>query len=147
MRLFQLLILIISPDDPDTSTIPHHVPQVLRPDKSVELGVAAADSELGRKSVVSATAKLLCVVRDSKGAFVPLKSIAGLLYSILENCQVWLPLCTLSSYCLWPFKQTEVDAQAIELLAPRLKVLSNSLCAPIHKDDVNEKGRAEELEQ
>ena len=142
-----MLILIVSSDDPDTSTIPHHVPEVPHLDESVESGVAAADSELGRISVVSATAKLLCGVRDSKGAFIPLRSIAGLLYSILENCQVWLPLCTLSSHCLWSFKQTEVDEQAIELLAPRLKVLSNSLCAPIHKDDVNEKGRAEELEQ
>ena len=64
------------------------MPEVLHPDGSVELGVAADDGKLDKKSVVSAMAKLLCGVRDSKNAFVPLRSIAGHLYSILENCQV-----------------------------------------------------------
>ena len=94
MQLFQLLILILSSDNSDTSTIPHNVPEVPRPDESVESWVTADDGELGEKSVVSATGKLLREVRDSKNAFVPLKSIAGHLYSILENCQVWPPLYT-----------------------------------------------------
>ena len=47
--------------------------------------------------------------------------------------------------CLWSFQQTEVDGQAIELLAPRIKVLSESLCASIHPSDVNEKKRGEKL--
>jgi len=43
----------------------------------------------GWKSAVSAPAKLLLRgVRDSADAFPPLKSVAGGLYFILENCEV-----------------------------------------------------------
>lgn len=45
------------------------------------------------------------------------------------------------------FQGTEVDRQAIELLAPRVGVLSVSLSAPIHPGDINEKTRGEKLEQ
>ena len=40
-----------------------------------------------------------------------------------------------------------MDRQAIESLAPRVKTLSGSLCAPIPEGDVNEKQRARKLEQ
>ena len=125
------------------------MPEVPCPDENVEPGVVIGDSGPGKESVMSATAKLLCGVRDSKNASVPLKSIAGHLYSILENCQVWPPPCTLSLQhsLLWPFQQTDVDGQAIELLAPRIKTLSESLCAPIQPGDTNEKQRGEKLER
>ena len=58
-----------------------------------------------------------------------------------------LPSYTFGSQCLQPLQGTEVDRQAIELLAPRVRVLSESLCAPIHPGDVNEKTRGEKLEQ
>ena len=48
-----------------------------------------------------ATLKLLCVVRDSAHAFGPLKSVAGDLCSILENCEVWLLSSSLNSHCSW----------------------------------------------
>ena len=83
-----MLVLIVSSDNADTSTVPYHVPEVPHPDESVELGAAADDSELGQNSPVSSTAKLLHGVKESMNAFVPLKSIAGHLYCILENCQV-----------------------------------------------------------
>ena len=76
------------------------MPDALNLDENVDSGVAVDVGGLGGKPVVSATAKLLCGVRDSKNASVPLKSIAGHLYSILENCQVWPPHCTLSPQCL-----------------------------------------------
>ena len=142
-------LLIISSDDPDTSTVPYHVPDSPPLDENVKSGVAVDDNGLGKKSVMSATAKLLCGVRDSKNTSVPLKSIAGHLYFVLENCQVWPPPCTLSPRCslLWSFQQTDVDGQAIELLAPRIKILSESLCAPIQPGDTNEKQRGAKLEQ
>ena len=125
------------------------MPEDPHPDESLESDVAADNSELGEKSVVSAMAKLLCGVRDSKNAFVPLKSIAGHLYSILENCQVWPPPCTLSPQylSLWTFQQTDVNGQAVELLAPQVKILSESLSAPIRPGDIREKHRGEKLEQ
>jgi len=44
-------------------------------------------------------------------------------------------------------QQSEVDEQAIELLAPRLRVLFESLCAPIPLDDIEEEERERELKQ
>lgn len=138
---------MVSPDNADTSTVPHHVPEIPHSDGSVRLCAAVDDSELGQRSIVSATAELLRGVRDSTHAFVPLKSIAGHLYSILENCQVWPPTCTVSPQCLWSFQITETDGPAVELLAPRVKALSELLCAPTHPGDINEKQREKKLKQ
>ena len=53
---------------------------------------SAEPSDADWKSVVSSTAKsLLRGVRDSADAFPPLKSVAGGLCFILENCEVWPP--------------------------------------------------------
>ena len=54
---------------------------------------------------------------------------------------------TFDPQCLWVFQRTEVIKDAIELLAPRMKVLSESLCVPIPLGDINEKERESELEQ
>jgi len=43
------------------------------------------------------------------------------------------------------FQQTEVDKQAIELLALRINMLSRLLCAPIPLGDVDEKERERKL--
>ena len=95
MWLSLLPLLIVYSDDAETSTVSHQVPEVPHPDKSVESGVAPGDREPDQKSTVSTAAKLLCGVRDSTNTFVPLKSIAKSLYTILENRQVWSPACTL----------------------------------------------------
>ena len=56
---------------------------------SVEPGASADESGLDWGSTVSSTAKLLLRgVRDSADAFAPLKSVAGGLCFILENCEV-----------------------------------------------------------
>ena len=44
-----------------------------------------------------------------------------------------------------PLQQTELDKQAIESLAPRIKALSESFCVPIPLGDDNEKEREENL--
>ena len=51
------------------------------------------------------------------------------------------PVNVVSLWFLYSFQQTEVDEQAIELLAPRVKALSESLYGPIPLGDVNEKER------
>ena len=59
--------------------------------ESVELSVAADEKKPGWKSTASSSAKLLLRgVRDSVDAFGPLKSVAGGLCFILENCEVCL---------------------------------------------------------
>ena len=75
--------------NPDTSSVPNRVPED-RSNESAEQKVAADEKKPNWKSTVSATAKLILRgVRDSADAFGPLKSVAGGLCFILENCEVW----------------------------------------------------------
>ena len=61
--------------------------------ENVEASDAADEDRPGWTSTASSSAKLvLRAVRDSADAFGPLKSVAGGLCFILENCEVrWLP--------------------------------------------------------
>jgi len=59
----------------------------------VQLSAAADENKSDWKSTVSASTKLLLRgVRDSADAFPPLKSVAGGLCFILDNCEVRHPL-------------------------------------------------------
>ena len=61
-------------------------------DESVEPSAATDENKSGWKSTASSSAKLLLRgVRDSADALGPLKSVAGGLCFILENCEVGLP--------------------------------------------------------
>jgi len=70
-------------------TVPDHTPGVSYPDESAGQGAVTDETILGRES--TATAKLLCVVRDSANGCGPLKSVAGGLFLVLENCKVCPP--------------------------------------------------------
>ena len=83
----QLLCLITHLGD----AAPDRMPQNLRPEEGDEPGAAANENKSSWKSTAFATAKfLLRGVRDASDAFGPLKSVAGGLCFILENCEVWL---------------------------------------------------------
>ena len=70
--------------------IPGHVLGDPRSDETAESSAAANEKKSSWKSTAFATAKLLLRgVRDSADAFGPLKSVAGGLCFILENCEVW----------------------------------------------------------
>ena len=72
-------------------------------DESGEPSAAADENKLGWKSTASSSAKLLLRgVRDSADAFGPLKSVAGGLCFILENCEVRLPSHLLPSVLISP---------------------------------------------
>ena len=72
-------------------------------DKSVGPSTAVGESESDWKTTASATAKLLLRgVSNSSDAFGPLKSVAGGLCFILENCEVWLPPRVLSQKLMSP---------------------------------------------
>ena len=90
----QLLCLIIPLHNVGTSEVPDHIQKELRPDGNAESNTAASEKKSSWKSTAYASAKLLLRgVRDSADAFGPLKSVAGGLCFILENCEVWsLPL-------------------------------------------------------
>ena len=67
--------------------------EALRPSENAEPS-AAMNKKLSWKSTTSATAKLLLRgVRDSADAFGPLKSVAGGLCFVLDNCEVWPSAC------------------------------------------------------
>lgn len=114
-------------------------------DKSVEPSATADGTTSDRKSTPSAMVKLLCGVRDSLNGYGPLKSLAGVLCLILENCEVWPPSCMFNHQYLWSLQQTEVDEQAINSLAHRIKGLSELLCTPTPLGDVNEEERERKL--
>ena len=72
-----------------TSSVPGPVPGVVLPKESIQPGVSADKNKSNWKSTASAAAKLLLRgVADSTDAFGPLKSVAGGLCFILENCEV-----------------------------------------------------------
>ena len=83
-----------SADNVGTSTVPDRAPATPNHDKSGEPSGAADETKSNWKSTAFTTAKLLLRgVRDSADAFGPLKSVAGGLCFIVENCEVWSPSC------------------------------------------------------
>ena len=71
-------------------------PEDIHPSENTVPSAAADEKKSDWKSTASATAKLILRgVRDSTDAFPPLKSAAGGLCFILENCEVGPPLHTL----------------------------------------------------
>jgi len=115
-------------------------------DKNVELSAAPAENKSDWKSTASASAKLLLRgVRDSADAFGPLKSVAGGLCFILENCEVWSPSNATHNRSLIP-QRTKANKESIESLAPQVKSLAELLCEPVPEGDVKEGERRKRLE-
>ena len=87
---FQLLYLIVSSDNADVSPVPDHTSEAeVRSTKGAEPNAAVNENKRDWKSTASETAKLLLRgVRDSADAFPPLKSAAGGLCFLLDNCEV-----------------------------------------------------------
>ena len=86
----QLLCLITLLTNTDAPAVPDRAQRDSRPDENTEPSAAANEKKSSWKPTALATAKLLLRgVRDSADAFGPLKSVAGGLCFILENCEVW----------------------------------------------------------
>ena len=89
----QPLCLIIPLHNAGTSVVPDHMQKELLPEENTEPNAAGSEKKSNWKSTAYASAKLLLRgVRDSADAFGPLKSVAGGLCFILENCEVWSSL-------------------------------------------------------
>ena len=86
-------------------------------------------------------------MRDTADAFGPLKSVAGGLCFILENCEVWPVSCIPYVQRSQVPQRTKANGQAIESLAPRVKALAGQLRGPIPEGDVKEQERREKLEE
>ena len=142
----QSLCLTIRLDNADTSAVPD-MPQDLLSDENARPGVSANEKKSSWKSTAFATAKLLLRgVRESADAFGPLKSVAGGLCFILENCEVWSALCALPQLLQVP-QRMKGNEQTIESLAHRVKSLAESLRSPVSEDDVKEHERRKALER
>ena len=88
-RAISIAVLIISPDNVGDSSVPTHVQEVPRPVRSEPNPLNKGRFDRW-KSTTSASAKLLLRgVSESADAFMPLKSVAGGLCFILDNCEVW----------------------------------------------------------
>ena len=85
----QVLYLITPLGDADTPSVHDHTSKGVRLDRNAEPGATTSEKKSSWKSAAFASAKLLLRgVRDSGDAFGPLKSVAGGLCFILENCEV-----------------------------------------------------------
>ena len=85
----RLLHLTTHLGDTGAPAVPDHKPRDLGPDEDAEPSAATNENKSNWKSTAFATAKLLLRgVRDAADAFGPLKSVAGGLCFILENCEV-----------------------------------------------------------
>ena len=145
MRLLHLPCLIVPLDNTNTSAIPDPVPGDIRSNENAESSATADENKSSWRSTASATAKLLLRgVRDSADAFPPLKSVAGGLCFILDNCEV-RPPPTHYPRRLQVFQRTKANNQLIESLAPRVEVLVELLCGPVSKADTKEGARRKRL--
>ena len=147
--VFLPLPLIIPLRNAGTSPIPDRGPATVLTEESAGPGAVADGNKSNLKSTASATAKLILRgVSDAADAFGPLKSVAGGLCFILENCEVQScsdpPLSPRRSSVL---QRMKANKQAIESLAPRVKVLADILCVPASDGDVGEKSRRKRLER
>ena len=116
-------------------------------DESIGPSAAADESESGWKTTATASAKLvLRGVSSSSDAFGPLKSVAGGLCFILENCEVWLPSVCYPRRSPVP-QRTKANKQGIESLAPKVKTLNEMLCKPVPKSDSKERERRRRLKR
>ena len=146
-KLIQFLPLIGFLDNTGDSSVPDHVQEPsTSPDQSEPN--TTNEKKLDWKSAASATAKLLLRgVSDSADAVGPLKSVAGGLCFILENCEV-RPSSSVHYPQHLPVPQRmKANEQAIESLAPRIKALSALLCTPVSGGDTRERPRRKELER
>ena len=85
----QLLCLIIPLCNAGISAVHDHMQEELLPEENAQPNATTSEKKSSWKSTAFATAKLLLRgVRDTADAFGPLKSVAGGLCFILENCEV-----------------------------------------------------------
>ena len=136
------IILVAASDCPSDNNL--GVP----PNESVKPSATGDEEKSNWKSTASATAKLILRgVRDSADAFGPLKAVAGGLCFVLDNCEVRPSSRIRYPQCLQAPQRMKANRQAVESLAPRVKALSASLCAPVSKGDTKEDTRRKKLEQ
>ena len=101
-RLFRSLPLTIPSGNADTA-LPDYGLDVVRPDEILGPSAPVDEKKSSYRSTASATAELLRGVRDSAGAFGPLRTIARSFCIIIDNYEVCPPPHTSGPQRLRPF--------------------------------------------
>ena len=92
MFSFQVIYLTVLSRNTGTPDVPDRAPEDVHPNERTQPSAVTNENKSNWKSTLSVSAKLvLRGVRDSADAFGPLKSVAGGLCFILENCEVRPP--------------------------------------------------------
>ena len=99
-----------SSDNTNNTAVPDHIQRVLSTD---EKAPGSPDENTSWTSTASAAAKLILRgVNESAAAFGPLKSVAGGLCFILENCEVQPSFCACyPQYSLVPSEWEQTSKQ------------------------------------
>jgi hypothetical protein len=114
---------------------------------ALDPGSASEDTSNQKSTAPTTPNAILRGIAESSDTYLPLKSVAKRLCSILDNCEVQSPYHIFSPHCLQLCQRTGVNERAIESLASRVEALSRSLCTPIHASDINERERENDLKQ
>ena len=126
---------------------PDHASEGIHPGENTEPSTAANEKKSDWKTTASATANLvLRGVRDSADAFGLLKSVAGGLCFILENCEVRSSL-TSPVAALTCIPAHEGKRGNDRVVGTRVRALSELLCRPVSDGDPKEQERRKKLEQ
>ena len=104
-----LLCLITPSRNAGIFAVPDHMQKELHHDETAKSDAPTNEKKSSWKSIAYTTAKLLLQgVRDSADAFGPLKSVAGGLCFILENCEVsFFPTCAITTLTGTPAYERE----------------------------------------
>ena len=87
-------------------------------------------------------------MKETSDAFPPLKSAAGAMCFILDNCEVWPVLGMLPDLGILPsFQNAMACHQKIESLTPRVQQLAKLLGGPVPKGENKEEERRNILGQ
>jgi hypothetical protein len=148
LTLSKPLPLSVSSDKADNPYILDHVREPARlSTHALDPGSASEDTSNQKPTVPTTPNAILRGIAESSNTYLPLKSVAKRLCSILDNCEVQSPYHIFSPHCLQLCQRSAVNERAIESLASRVEPLSRSLCVPIHVGDINERERENDLKQ
>jgi hypothetical protein len=86
-------------------------------------------------------------VRDSADAFGPLKSVAGGLCFILENCEVWTSLPFMLSDAYRMPQRMKANTASDRIVGTPGQTLAELLCAPVSEGDIKETIKEKDLER
>lgn len=117
-------------------------------DYTVDPSAAYEKKTSWKSTAYSATKVAIYVVKESSDVFPALKTVAGVLFTILNHCDVWfIPLIPPAHGAYYDSQQTVACRQTIMSLIPRVEGLAQSLSEPAPEGEVKEEERRKVLKR